>query len=129
MSLIQEKRTTTNITRDYRSDSLGTNKDVVRWLSDARNITGLTTKYIELCDLEERSDEGSNSRQLEAEVCFDDLEKAFDNSSVDLILLVGHYYNKPIVVGFDLVERVAYITIRKKSPADIDDLEVQLKLV
>ena len=129
MGLLQEKHTTTNITRDYRSDSLTTNKDVIKWLSNARSITGLTTKYIELCYLKERSDEGSNNRQLEAKVSFDELEKVFNNSSVDLILLVGYYYNKLVVVGFDLVERVAYLTIRKKDPADIDDLEVQLKLV
>ena len=129
MAFINEKENNTNITRHYRSDSLKTDKDIVKWFSDARNITGLSTKYIELCDLDRRSDEGSTSCQLEANVCFDELKRAFDNSSIDIIALLGNYYNKPVVVGFDLVKHMAYITIRKKDLADIDDLAIKLKLV
>ena len=129
MSLIREKSNHTNITRYYSINQAETVNAAVVWISDIRGVKGVSTEYIYFSDLNNRSDEGSESIQLDASISLSDMEKYINERSIDIIHLTGSFNGHPVVIGVDIHERLVYITIRKKDPADISTLEITLNLI
>lgn len=130
MSLLKERSDKINLTRWYSISQVKTVDDAVTWLSDVRKIPDVSTNYFYFVDLINSFDEGtSESVQLEANVSLNDMEKCARENSIDVISLIGEYDGHPVVVGVDLYKKQAYITIRKKDPADIDALERELNLL
>lgn len=80
-------------------------------------------------DLMNRSDEGSGNVQLDAQVTVDTMKQEIRKRGVDLITLNCRFNGKPLVIGVDLRTNLAYLTIRKRTPADVDLIENMLKLV
>lgn len=129
MSLIKEESNNTNLTRYYSISQAKTVDTAVMWISDIRRISSISTNYIYFSDLTNRFDEGSESVQLEANASLSDMKKCISENSIDDILLNGKYDGHPVVIGVDLYEKQAYITIRKKDPADINSLERALNIL
>ena len=46
-----------------------------------------------------------------------------------MILIIGTYFYKPIVLGVNIRRYYVLISIRKKNAADINALEVALRLI
>ncbi|MCI7451145.1 MAG: hypothetical protein MSD68_15925 [Blautia sp.] len=80
-------------------------------------------------DLINRSDEGSGNVQLDAQVTVDTMKQEIKKRDVDLITLNCRFNGKSLVIGVDLRTNLAYLTIRKRTPADVDLIENMLKLV
>lgn len=129
MSFIREENSVANITYCYKLDYIQSNIDAVCWLSEARNITGLFTKYISFDDFLNRSDEGSDDIQFDSQVSTEELKQNLQNRRVDLISITGKYLDKPIIIGLNLSNYEIYLTIRKIVPADIKQIEKLLNLV
>lgn len=128
MSLNKEKSNNSNITRYYELKDIKNNLAAIKWISDSRKLPGFFVNYIYLSDLQNRSDEGSGNIQLEPEVSYETIVEGYKNRDVDLIYINGSYNGKPVVIGTDLRTNLLYITLRRKSPADIDSLERELAL-
>lgn len=129
MSLNKEKSNNSNITRYYELNDIKNNLSAIRWISDSRKLSGFFVNYIYLCDLQNRFDEGSTNIQLDPDVSYETIIECYKNRDIDLIYINGSYNGKPVVIGTDLRKNLFYITLRKKSPADIDSLERELALV
>lgn len=128
MSFIKEKSNVTNITRYYTSDIITCGIEAVKWICATKDIEGLIVDYIYYRDLQNRSDEGSGSVQLNADVSLSEMINNYNNRDVDLISINGEYDNAPVVIGVDLRNRNVFLTTRKKTPADIKSIEKILQL-
>ena len=128
MSFIKEKNNVTNITRYYTSDLITCGIEAVEWICTAKDMEGLIVDYIYYSDLQNRSDEGSGSVQLNADVSLSEMINNYNNRNVDIITIVGEYDNALVVIGVDLRNRNVFLTTRKKIPADIKSIEKKLQL-
>lgn len=129
MSLVKERNNGTNITRYYNLEQVSSNSSAVEWISSVRSVGGVDVEYIYYSDLMNRSDEGSGNVQLDAQVTVDTMKQEIKKRDVDLITLNCRFNGKPLVIGVDLRTNLAYLTIRKRTPADVDLFENMLKLV
>ena len=91
-------------------------------------MEGLVVDYIHYKDLQNRSDEGSTSVRLNADVSLSEMINNYNNRNVDIITIVGEYDNALVVIGVDLRHRNVFLTTRKKIPADIKSIEKKLQL-
>ena len=91
-------------------------------------MEGLIVDYIYYSDLQNRSDEGSGSVRLNADVSLSEMINNYNNRNVDIITIVGEYDNALVVIGVDLRNRNVFLTTRKKIPADIKSIEKKLQL-
>lgn len=129
MRLIKEKSNNANVTRYYRISQAKTVDAAVIWINDVRRISSFSTNYIYLSDLTKRFEEGAESVQLDAHASVSEIKKYISENSVDQILINGKYNGHPVVVGVNLYDGQACVTIRKKDPADIDALERELSIL
>lgn len=128
MSLIKEISNVTNITRCYTLDLITCGLEAVKWIYATKDTESLIVNYICYRDLQNRSDEGSTSVQLNADVSLSEMINNCNNRDVDLISINGKYDNAPVVIGVDLRNRNVFLTTRKKIPADIKSVEKKLQL-
>lgn len=128
MGLVKERSNKTNITRYYTLKQVNSSMDIVDWISSLRNVNGLVVEYIYYSDLINRSDEGSGNIQLDAQVTAEVMKLELKKRDVDLITLNCRFNDKPLVIGFDLRSSLVYLTIRKKTPVNIEAIEGVLNL-
>lgn len=129
MSLVKERNNATNIIRYYDIKIVKSNADVVNWISSIREFEGLTIDYIYYSDLVNRSDEGSGNIQIDAQASVDTLNYELQKRDVDMISINGSFYTKPVVIGIDLRNYLVCLTIRKRTPANVELLEKVLNLL
>ena len=128
MSFVKERNTRTNITRYYTFKKVNSSMTAVDWISSLRDVSGLITEYIYYSDLTNRSDEGSGNIQLDSQVTAEVMKLALKKRDVDLITLNCRFNNKPLVIGVDLRSNLVYLTIRKKTPINVELIEKVLNL-
>ena len=128
MSFVKERNTRTNITRYYTFKKVNSSMTAVDWISSLRDVSGLITEYIYYSDLTNRSDEGSGNIQLDSQVTTEVMKLELKNRDVDLITLNCRFNDKPLVIGVDLRSNLVYLTIRKKTPINVDLIEKVLNL-
>ena len=128
MSFVKERNTRTNITRYYTFEKVNSSMTVVDWISSLRDVSGLITEYIYYSDLMNRSDEGSGNIQLDSQVTTEVMKLELKNRDVDLITLNCRFNDKPLVIGVDLRSNLVYLTIRKKTPINVELIEKVLNL-
>lgn len=129
MSFVKKRSNTSNITRYYNIEPVFSSLSAIEWISSIRNIHGLYVEYIYYGDLMNRSDEGSNNVQLDAQVTIEIMKQELKTKDVDIIALNGTFVGKPLVIGVDLRSNLVYLVIRKRIPADVELIEKVLKLV
>lgn len=115
MALTKEKENFSNKTCYYKLTGINTIENAIDWLDSVRFLSGIEVTYISMVDLLNRSDEGSDSTQLDARIPAEEWKSICKNRNVDLILLTGTYFENPVVIGVDLRTLDAYITTRKKT--------------
>ena len=128
MSFMKERNTRTNITRYYTFKKVNSSMTAVDWISSLRDVSGLITYYIYYSDLTNRSDEGSGNIQLDSQVTAEVMRLELKNRDVDLITLNCRFNDKPLVIGVDLRSNLVYLTIRKKTPINVELIEKVLNL-
>lgn len=129
MSFVEERNNNrTNITRYYTFKKVNSSMTAVDWVSSLRNVSGLVTEYIYYSDLMNRSDEGSGNIQLDSQVTTEVMKLELKNRDVDLITLNCRFNDKPLVIGVDLRSNLVYLTIRKKTPINVELIEKVLNL-
>lgn len=129
MSFVKKRSNTSNITRYYNIEPVFSSLSAIEWISSIRNIHGLYVEYIYYGDLMNRSDEGSNNVQLDAQVMVETMKQELKTKDVDIIALNGTFIGKPLVIGVDLRSNLVYLIVRKRRPADVELIEKVLKLV
>ena len=129
MSFVKKRSNGSNITRYYNIEQVFSSLSAIEWINSIRNIHGLYVEYIYYGDLMNRSDEGSNNVQLDAQVTVETMKKELKTKDVDIIALNGTFVGKPLVVGVDLRSNLVYLIVRKRRPADVELIEKVLKLV
>ncbi len=129
MSFVKKRSNTSNITRYYNIEPVFSSLSAIEWISSIRNIHGLQVEYIQYGDLMNRSDEGSNNVQLDAQVTIEIMKQELKTKDVDIIALNGTFIGKPLVIGVDLRSSLVYLIVRKRRPADVELIEKVLKLV
>lgn len=129
MSFVKKRSNTSNITRYYNIEPVFSSLSAIEWINSIRNIHGLQVEYIQYGDLMNRSDEGSNNVQLDAQVTIETMKQELKTKDVDIIALNGTFVGKPLVIGVDLRSNLVYLVIRKRIPADVELIEKVLKLV
>ena len=128
MSFVKERNTRTNITRYYTLEKVNSSMTAVDWISSLRDVSGLVTEYIYYSDLINRSDEGSGNIQLDSQVTTEVMKLELKKRDVDLITLNCRFNDKPLVIGVDLRSNLVYLTIRKKTPINVELIEKVLNL-
>ena len=129
MSFVEERNNNrTNITRYYTFKKVNSSMTAVDWVSSLRNVSGLVTEYIYYSDLINCSDEGSGNIQLDSQVTTEVMKLELKNRDVDLITLNCRFNDKPLVIGVDLRSNLVYLTIRKKTPINVELIEKVLNL-
>lgn len=128
MSFMKERNSRTNITRYYTFKKVNSSMTAVDWISSLRDVSGLITEYIYYSDLTNRSDEGSGNIQLDSQVTTEVMRLELKNRDVDLITLNCRFNDKPLVIGVDLRSNLVYLTIRKKTPINVELIEKVLNL-
>lgn len=129
MDLISSKDSFSNLTNYYKVSGVTNVENAIRWINSVRYLSGIVVAYILLTDLADRSDEGSESIQLNHEISFEDLKNKIRERNIDLISITGTYFDKPIVLGVDLRGYYVFITIRKSNAVDVNALEVALRVI
>lgn len=129
MSLMKERNNRTNITRYYTLKQVNSSMAAVDWISSLRNVSGIVAEYIYYSDLMNRSDEGSGNIQLDSQVTAEIMKLELKKRDVDLITLNCRFNDKPLVIGVDLRSNLVYLTIRKKTPANVELIEKVLNLI
>ena len=129
MSFIKEISDSSNLTRYYYLKNVKTNVDAISWLSSIRKIDGFFTYYFSFKDLLNRSDEGSESIQINSQESLEKMKCELQNRRIDKISIVGNFFNKIMVIGVDLHTFEIHITINKNDPANIQQMERLLNLV
>ena len=128
MSFVKERNNRTNITRYYTLEKVNSSMTAVDWVSSLRDVSGLVTEYIYYSDLINRSDEGSGNIQLDSQVTTEVMKLELKKRDVDLITLNCRFNDKPLVIGVDLRSNLVYLTIRKKTPINVELIEKVLNL-
>ena len=128
MSFMKERNSRTNITRYYTFKKVNSSMTAVDWISSLRDVSGLITEYIYYSDLTNRSDEGSGNIQLDSQVTAEVMRLELKKRDVDLITLNCRFNDKPLVIGVDLRSNLVYLTIRKKTPINVELIEKVLSL-
>lgn len=138
MAFIEEVKTFSGaIIRYYKLDNIKTEIDAIRWLSQVRNLEGFVASQIYFDDLLSY-DDGSERISFKGDANLNELEENIKKRSIATICIVGYYKGELVVIGSNFYNYnnrelfVPYeIDISKKidSPADIDDLATQLKLI
>ena len=128
MSFVKERNTRTNITRYYTFKKVNSSMAAVDWISSLRNVSGIVAEYIYYSDLMNRSDEGSGNIQLDSQVTTEVMKLELKKRDVDLITLNCRFNDKPLVIGVDLRSNLVYLTIRKKTPINVELIEKVLNL-
>ena len=82
-----------------------------------------------MCDLKHGSDEGNTGIDFEPDVSLDKMVYELLNREIDYIFINAEFEEKPVVIGVNLHDYTAYITLRNKKMADIIMLENLLKLL
>lgn len=129
MSFVKKRSNESNITRYYNIEPVFSSLSAIEWINSIRNIHGLQVEYIQYGDLMNRSDEGSNNVQLDAQVTIEIMKQELKTKDVDIIALNGTFIGKPLVIGVDLRSNLVYLIVRKRRPADVELIEKVLKLV
>ncbi len=129
MSLAKEIENNANITRYYTIGQLNTDIDALAWINEIRYKEDFSTNYLYFSDLDNRSDEGSANIQIDASADYSSMLEILNNRNVDIVLINCKYKGKPVVIGVDLRERMVYVTLRKRIPADFGEIEKELQLV
>ena len=129
MSFVKKRSNGSNITRYYNIEQVFSSLSAIEWINSIRNIHGLYVEYIYYGDLMNRSDEGSNNVQLDAQVTVEIMKQELKTKDVDIIALNGTFIGKPLVIGVDLRSSLVYLIIRERRPADVELIEKVLKLV
>lgn len=129
MSFIKEISDSSNLTRYYYLENVNTNVEAISWLSSIREIDGFFTYYFSYKDLVNRSDEGSESIQINSQESLKKMKLELQNRKIDKITIVGDFFNKTMVIGVDLHTFEIHITIDKNDPADIQQMERLLNLI
>ena len=128
MSFIKEISNFYCSTRYYTSDLITCAIEAVEWIYTTKNMESLIVDCIHYRDLWHRSDEGSDSIQLNADVSLSEMINNYNTRDVDVISINGEYDNVPVVRGVDLRNRNIFLTTRNKIPADIKSIEKKLQL-
>lgn len=126
---MKERNNRTNITRYYTLKQVNSSMAAVDWISSLRNVSGIVAEYIYYSDLMNRSDEGSGNIQLDSQVTAEIMKLELKKRDVDLITLNCRFNDKPLVIGVDLRSNLVYLTIRKKTPANVELIEKVLNLI
>ena len=83
MSFVKKRSNGSNITRYYNIEQVFSSLSAIEWINSIRNIHGLYVEYIYYGDLMNRSDEGSNNVQLDAQVTVETMKKELKTKDVD----------------------------------------------
>ena len=129
MSKIREVKNAHNKTTYYSIVSIYDNYSAVEWIGKVLGNNCLCVDYIILKDLSNRSDEGNTNKQLSPKVSIEDINREIKQRETDIISVTGQFDGKPLVVGVDLREHIAFVTTRNSRPANITSIEQQLNLI
>ena len=122
MSFVREETDDTTIVRFYSMDETITNIDALIWLNNIASVNGMTADHFYYEGI------GNDGKHAEAYADYVTLLKKIREGKIKLMCLKGWFRWRPIVIGVNLEERYAYITIRKNIPADYKYLEKELRL-
>lgn len=129
MLFIKERSNFSNTTRGFRVQSISNKVEAACWLYNVKNLPELAVKHISMCDLKHGSDEGNTGIDFEPDVSLDKMVYELLNREIDYIFINAEFEEKPVVIGVNLHDYTAYITLRNKKMADIIMLENLLKLL
>ena len=129
MTFVSENTNNTNITRYYSIGQISSKFEALAWIKRVSEIDEIDVNYIYFEDVTNRSEDGSDSVQIDPGLALENMKSILNDRDVDYIFLNATFGGKPIIVGVDLNEKLAYVTIRKKTPADFGTIEQRLNLV
>ena len=128
MGKIKEKRNNSNTVYYYKISKVLDSESALKWIYEIINLRIIEINYISLNDINNNSDDGNTSKQLQPNISEEELKESFKEGNIDTISITGEYENKPIVIGIDFREYREFITIRNNKPADYISLAKKLDL-
>ena len=129
MSLVHADANRFNETRYYEVPFFKKREDAMEVVQSIRGLPGFEADRVFFEDIVNRSGEGSQSARFSGEVSNGVVKEYIMTSCISSMGVGGTYKGAPVIVGADFDSARLYITLRKKKPADIEDLEKVLNLV
>lgn len=126
MNIVKCYENNSDIVRMYHIDRIQYTMDAINWISDVRTLDDMYIEFIEFCNLTNMPGEGSGDIQLSADISLEDMRTEFIHRPVDAVYLSCEFKGKPVVIGVNLANKRASITLRKSNPADLGLLESAL---
>lgn len=136
MAFVKEHVLFMNLVRCYHLGEIKTDEDAVLWVDKIRNMPDIVPRHIKLEDTARRSDEGSQSVELDGDISPEVLRGTFKGVDVDYIILSGTFRDEPVTISAALYGAHGVgITVRRdrkneyKAYSTLEELETYLGLL